>query len=169
MVREGVDDRTGQDDARAAADPQQRRQERDAARDPLARELVADDPEGQREDRAAGSLDHARDDQQLDRAGERRDERADAEHDERGNQRVLLAEHVAEASDDRREHRCAQQVGGEHPRDRGRRRVQVALDLGQRRRDERLQQRERAAGEHQHDEREVVVLAVFRLGGKVSG
>ena len=62
-----------------------------------------------------------------------------------GDEHALLAEHVAQAADDRRQDRGAQQVGGEDPRDRGGRRVQVVLDLRQRRRDERLQDRERDA------------------------
>ena len=116
VVVERVDDRAGQDDAQPAADAEDRRDQRDAVRDALARELVADDPERQREDRAAAALDHAgrrsapRCWSPARRAGCRRRARA-SENDER----ALLAEHVAQAPDDRREDRRAQQVGGQDP------------------------------------------------------
>ena len=46
---------------------------------------------------------------------ERGEQRADAEHDERDDEHALLAEHVAEAADDRRQDRGAEQVRRQHP------------------------------------------------------
>ena len=78
-------------------------------------------------------------------------------------QHPLLAEHVAEAADDRRRDRRGQQVGGEHEGDRGRRGAEVLLDRGQRRGDHRLRERVGERAQDEHAEREVVVLA---LGGR---
>ena len=54
-----VGDHAAEDQAGAAADAERRRDQADAARDLLARELVADDPEAEREDAAAGALQDA--------------------------------------------------------------------------------------------------------------
>jgi hypothetical protein len=45
VIREVLDDRPREDDAESGTDPEHRRDERDARRDALTRELVADDPE----------------------------------------------------------------------------------------------------------------------------
>ena len=82
---------------------------------------VIDDAERQREDRSAGALDDARGDEHVDARGQRREQRAGTEDRQREDQRALLAEHVPEAPDDRRQDRRAEQVAREHPRD-GRRR-----------------------------------------------
>jgi DNA-binding NarL/FixJ family response regulator len=50
VVVEVRQDRAGKDDPQAAADPEEPRDQRDAACDPLARKLVTNDPEGERED-----------------------------------------------------------------------------------------------------------------------
>ena len=57
VEREVIDDRPGEDDARPAADTEQRRHQADPAGDPFAWELVADDPEREREDAARSALD----------------------------------------------------------------------------------------------------------------
>ena len=88
--------------------------------------------------------------------------------DERDDEHPLLAEHVAEPPEDRREDRGAEQEGGEHPRDGGGGGVQVALDLGQRRRHEGLQQGVGRAAEREDAEREAVVLAVGSVAGNVN-
>jgi hypothetical protein len=165
VVVQRLDDRTGQDDAQPGADAEDRRDHRDAVRDTRARELVADDPERQREDGAAAALDHAGRDEHLDVGRQRGEQGAGAEDGQREHQRALLAEHVAQAPDDRREDRRAQQVGGQDPGHRGLRGVQFALDLGQRRCDQRLQDGERARGQRQDGERQAVVLAVGSVGG----
>ena len=104
--------------------PNVARDQPDPGADALARELVADDPERQREDRPGDALDGATGDEHLDRVRQRADERADAEGAEHVDEHALLAEHVAEAADDRRGDRGAEQVDGEHPGDRRRRRAQ---------------------------------------------
>ena len=105
------------------------------------------------------ALDRPAGDQQADRVRERADQRADGEEDQRHEQHPLLAEHVAEAADDRRRHRGGQQVGGEDEGDRGRGGAEVVLDRGQGRGDHRLRERVGERAQHEHAEREVVVLA----------
>ena len=73
-----VDQQAADDEARAAADAERRRDQADARADALARELVADDPEAQREDAAADALQHAAGDDDLERVAERRHDRAGA-------------------------------------------------------------------------------------------
>jgi hypothetical protein len=105
------------------------------------------------------TLDHATDDEQPERAGECRDEDADRHGAQRGDEDALLAEHIAQAPEDRCRHRGAQQERGQHPGGAGRRRVQVELNLAQGRDDERLQHRQRHRAEGEDPEREGVVLA----------
>jgi hypothetical protein len=133
-----LDDRPREHDPEAAADAHDRRDQRDAVRHALSRELVADDREREWEHGAAGALDHPRDDHHADRCREAGKRGAECEDDEHGHERALLAEHVAQAAGDRRNHGGAEEVGGEDPRGAGRRRVEVLLDRQQRRRDERL-------------------------------
>ena len=59
VVVEVLDDHPREHDPDAAADAEDRREQADAARHLLVRELVADDPEGEREDAAADALDEA--------------------------------------------------------------------------------------------------------------
>jgi hypothetical protein len=92
------------------------------------RELVSDDPEREGEHGAADALDHAAGDQHLDRVRQRGHQRPETERNEREYEHPLLAEDVTEAPDDRRGHRCAQEVRGQHEGDRGRGGVQVVLD-----------------------------------------
>ena len=74
VVVEVLDDHARQHDPDAGADAEDRREQADAARHLLARELVADDPEREREDPAARALDEAGDDStasELDTAASR--------------------------------------------------------------------------------------------------
>ena len=153
-------DRGAGEDADAAADPEQRRHEPDAAGDALARELVADDPEREREDAAADALDRARDDQQRERARDAGEQRARAEHDERPDEQALLAVHVAEPADDRGADGGREQIRSEHPGDPVLGGVQVVLDRRQRRHDRRAEHRERETGDREHRQRHVRMAAL---------
>ena len=62
---------------------------------------------------------------------------------EHGDEGLALADHVAEAADDRRQHRCGQQVGGQDPAGVAGGRAEVVRDGRQSRCDQRLQDRER--------------------------
>jgi hypothetical protein len=157
------DDRAGKDDPEAAADAEDRRDQRDPLRRFLARELVADDAEGEREDRPARALNHAGEDQHPDRVGDRGDEGADRQHEQGDDERVLLPEHVAEPADDRGQHGGAQQVSGQKPGSGARRGVQVCLDRRQRRGHGRLQQRIGGPSQGQHGEGDAVVLALVSV------
>ena len=128
VVGEVLHDRARQHDPEPAADAQDGRDQGDAVRDAVARELVADDREREREHRPAGALDDAGRDHDADRRRERRERRAGGEDQEDDDHRALLPEHVAEPPGDRRAHGCAQEVGRQDPRRAGRRRVQVVLD-----------------------------------------
>ena len=86
------------------------------------------------------------------RRGDRGDQRAEREHQQHDHQQALLAVHVAEPADDRRRHRGAQQIGGQHPADRALGGVERALDLRQRRDHQRLQERVGDAAERQDGE-----------------
>ena len=112
---------------------------------------------------AGGALDHAADEHHGECRRDRRDERPGGEQHEHDHQQALLAVHVAEPADHRRCDRGAQQVRGEHPADRVLRGVQGVLDLGQRGRDERLQQCVGDAGDREQRERDPVVLATGRV------
>ncbi len=79
VVVEMGEDRPCEDDPEPAPDPEQPRDERDAARHALARELVADDPEREGKDRAADALDDAGTDHHRKRRGERSEQRARAQ------------------------------------------------------------------------------------------
>ena len=76
---------------------------------------------------------------------------------ERGHEDPLLADHVAEPSQDRRHDRRRQQVRGQHPRRGALRRVQLVLHRRQHRNHQRLQQRERRDANGQHRERHLVM------------
>ena len=91
-------------------------------------------------------------DHHRERRREGRDQRSGGEAGEHDDERALLAEHVAEASGDRRRHRGRQEVRGEDPGHACRRRVEVLLENGQRRHDERLQHRVGAAAEGEDGE-----------------
>ena len=88
------------------------------------------------------------------RGGDRGDQRADAEQHQHDHQQPLLAVHVAEAADDRRRHRGAEQEGGQHPADGALGRVERILDLRQGRDDEGLEEgvRDPAEGEDGEDD-----------------
>ena len=102
VVAQVVDDRPGEHDAEATADPEQTRDERDPACYSLPRELVADDPKCQWEHRAANALDRPGCDQHGKRRRERGDQRAASQSRHHDEQRALLSEHVTEATGDRR-------------------------------------------------------------------
>ena len=138
-------DRPCKDDSEPAPDPEQPRDERDATGDALARELVADDPEREREDRAADALDDAGADQHGERRGEGCQQRSCGEAREHDDERALLPEHVPESSCDRRCDRRRQEVGREDPGHACRCGVEILLEGGQCRHDERLQHCVRAA------------------------
>jgi hypothetical protein len=69
---------------------------------------------------------------------ERTDQRADAEYHQGQNENPLLAEHVAEAARDRGRDGGRQQERRQREGDGRGRGMQLALDLGQRRGDDRL-------------------------------
>ncbi len=164
MKGEVVDDRSRQNHAGAAADAEQRRHQADRGSDALARELVPDDPESQREDAAGRTLDHASDEHQRERRCERGHERADRQKQKDDHQQPLLAVHVAEPADQRCRHRSAQEVRRQDPADGVLRGVQRVLDVRQRGRDKRLQQRVRDAAQGEDDEGEARMQSVG-LGG----
>jgi hypothetical protein len=76
---------------------------------------------------------------------------------------MLLAVYVAEPPEERGRHGGAEQVAREDPGGPALGGVQLVLDRRQRRRDQRLEQREREAGEGQHGQRDVGVLSVVLL------
>jgi hypothetical protein len=78
VVGELVDEDAGQHDPRPAADAENGRDQPDAARDPLARELVANDPEGQRKHPAADALHDPAGDQHRQGRGQRGQQRSSA-------------------------------------------------------------------------------------------
>ena len=134
------------------ADPEQPRDEPDAARHALARELVADDPEGEREDGPSDALDRAGEDQDRERRREGREQRSPGKPREHDEERPLLAEHVAHAAGDRRRHRGGEEVRREDPRDAGRARVELLLQRRQGRHDEGLQHGVAASGQREDRE-----------------
>jgi hypothetical protein len=130
-----LDNHAAGDDADAGPDPEDRREKADASGDLLARKLIPHDPEGEREDPAGHTLNHASGDQQRQRMRERRQQRPAGEDDERPDEHMLLAVHVAEAAEDRRPDRGRQQVAGQQPGDAGLRGVEAVLARQQRRHD----------------------------------
>jgi hypothetical protein len=126
----------------AAADRRDGSEQRDAGRHLVLGELVAYDAEAQREHAAAEALQPAADDHQAEGAGEGADDRPEGEAAQGDRQQALLAEHVAEAAEDRRGDRGDEQVGGDHPGDVARRRAERALHVAQCRDDGRLGQHE---------------------------
>ena len=149
-----VDEEAGEHEPEPAADPEDRREQADADLDPLAGELVADDPDAEREHGASRAGDEPRGDQPPDVRRDRAGGAADEEHDQRGDEEPLLPEAVAELAEDRGEDRGREQECRQHPRDPRRRRVEVSLELGQRRHDHRLLERVRRRRERQDPERE---------------
>ena len=87
--------------------------------------------------------------------GERGEQAAGGQPGERHDEHALLPEHVAEPPGDRRHDRGGEQVGREHPGNARGVRVQVLLEHGQRRHDERLEQGVGAAGEREHGQDQV--------------
>ena len=164
---EVVDDRPGQHHAGASADAEQRRHQADRGRHAFARELVPDDPERQREDPAGRTLDHAPDEHQRERCRKRRHKRADGQEREHDHQQPLFPVHVAEPADQRCRNRGAQEVRRQDPADGVLRRVQRVLDVGQSRRDKRLQQCIGDPAQREDEKREAWMLAVG-LGGHAS-
>ena len=65
-------------------------------------ELVADDAERQRDDAAADALDGPGDDHDADGGGHRGEDRADRQRRQDADQHPLLADHVADPTQDRR-------------------------------------------------------------------
>ena len=154
VVVEVLEDRAGKDDPEPASDPEQPGDERDTARHALTWELVADDAERQREDGATEPLDHAGDDHHGERRREACEARSRGKTDEHDEQHPLLAEHVPEPPGDRRRDRRREQIGGEDPRDAGRRRVEILLQRRQRRHDQGLEHGVRASADGEHCEHE---------------
>ena len=157
-----VDDQPGDDEPEPSADPEHRREEPDPDLHPVGRELVADDAEAEREDRACGAGDDAEQDQRPDVRSRRAADATDQERHERQDEQPLLAVAVAELAEDRREHGRRQEKARHHPRDPRRRRVELALELRQRRDDHRLLERIRGRRHRQGREGEAVVLACLR-------
>ena len=149
MVRQALEDEAGNDQAEAGTDTHQRRDEADRARDPGARKLVADDAERERVDRAAGALDRPAEQHHRQRRSERADERSAGKRDHDRAEDAVLAEDVSGAPEDRGQHRGAQQVRGQDPCGSARGCPERVLDVRQRRHDDRLEQRERGAGDRQ--------------------
>ena len=156
---EVVDDQPGEHDPEAAADAPDRREQADPDLHLLGRELVADDREAEREERAAGARDDPERDQRPEAPGERSAETAGEEEPEADQQQPLLAELVAEAAEDRRQHRPRDEEAGQDPRRPGRARAERVLERAERREDHRLLERERRAGQGQDRQRDVVMLA----------
>jgi hypothetical protein len=147
----------------ARADRRDRTDERDAGRHALGGKLVADDPERQRQHAAAQALQAPADDHRPQRAGQRADQRTGGEQRERERQEALLAEHVAEASEDRRGDRGDQEVGGHHPRDALGGRAELALQVTERRDDRRLGQDEGQTADAQDEQRARRCLSRMRV------
>src|SRR5579875_1797060 len=83
---------------------------------------------------------------------------------------IMTVTEVARAPDDGGGDGGTEQEGGEQPGDRRLRGVQVALEAGQRRKDERLEQAVRESPERERHEREPVAPAVAgRAAGCVRG
>ena len=158
-----LDEHAGEHDSRPGSDSEDGRQEPDAARHPLARELVAHDAEREREDAATGSLDEARGDQQAEAARNGGEHGAGCEDPERPEEQPLLAVHVAEAAEDGRADRGGEQVGREQPGDAGLARVKVALDGRQRGHDHRAEHRVGDAADREHGQRHVRMGPIQRL------
>ena len=131
--------------------------------DLLARELVADDPEAEREDAAAGALQDAAEHDDLEAGAERGDDGAGGEQPERDDEQPALAEHVAEAAEDRRADGGGEQVARDRPGDAAGVGVQRARELGERRDQRRLREREGERRERE-DERGCAAGAGAELG-----
>jgi hypothetical protein len=101
--------------ADAAADRGDRAEQRDSRRHFVLGELVTDDPEGEREDAAAEPLEAAPGDHERERVGQAGDDRPNREQRERDREQPLLAEHVAEAAEDRRRDRRDEEIRRDHP------------------------------------------------------
>ena len=109
------------------------------------------------DDQAAGAeaLDGAEGDQLRHRVRQAGQRRPDQEDDDREDEELLPAVHVAELAVERRGDRGREHVGGDHPRQ-VRRAAQVAHDPRQRRADHQLvehgeQHRQQQAGQQDHD------------------
>ena len=150
-------DRAGGDDADAGADAEDRRQQADGDADLLAGQLVADDADRQRQDRPGRALERPRDDQHREVRGERGEQGAHGQGGQHADEHPALADHVAEAAQDRREHRGGQQVGGEDPAGVAGGGVRSRAMHGQGRRDQRLQHGEGQATQRQVEPAEIGV------------
>ena len=157
-----VGDEAAEDQAGAAADAERGGDQADARADLLARELVADDPEAEREDAAAGALQDAAGDHDLEAGAERGEDRAGHEDAERDDEQAALAEHVAEAAEDRGAHGGREQVGGDRPGDAAGVGVERLGELGERGDEHRLREREGERGEREDEERAEGVRAWHR-------
>ena len=151
---ERLEDDAREHQAQAGAHAEGGREQAQGRADALARELVADDPEREGEDRAGRALQRARADQQRDGVGQRGADRADGEDAERDHEQAALAVGVAELADRGRHNRRGEQEPGEHPRRPGGARVQVALEVGDRRDDQRLLQHVGHARDREDRQRE---------------
>ena len=147
--REVVDDQPGEHDPEAAADAPDRREQADPDLHLVGRELVADDREAEREERAARAGDDPERDQRPEAPGERGADAAGEEEPEADQQQPLLAELVAEAAEDRRQHRTRDEEAGQDPGRPGRARAERVLEGAERREDHRLLERERRARQRQ--------------------
>ncbi len=165
VVVEVLDDHAGEHDPHAGADAEDRRQQPDASRHLLARELVADDAEREREDPAARTLDEAGHDDHPERARHGRQQGAGGEDHERDQQQALLAVHVAQAAQDGRAHGGREQVGGQQPGDARLVGVQRVLHRGQRRHHRGAEHRVGHTAERQHGQDQRWMSAL--CGGRV--
>jgi hypothetical protein len=89
----------------------------------------------------------------------RRPQRAEAEHAEAEHEHLLLAVHVPELAEQRREDRRAQEEAGDDPRRVGMGGAELALEERRGRDDERLHDREGEARGGEQGERDPVVSA----------
>ena len=132
--------------------------------DPFGRELVADDPEGEGEHGPSHALDDAADQHHRQRGGQPGDQGPDRQRDEDGDDHAFLAHHVADAAEDRRRNGSTEEVGGQQPARRALRGVERALELGNGRDDQRLEQAEGQRRRGQDRERGDVVAPVAGHG-----
>ncbi len=86
--------------------------------------------------------------------------------DERPDEQVLLAVHVAEPADDRRADGRGEQIAGQDPGDAVLARVEAVLDRRERRHDRGAEERKREACDRKHEQRQVRVQPLGRGIGR---
>ena len=95
-----VDDRSGENDAEAAAHSEDGGQDADRDAHVAARQLVSDDADGERQDASGSALEHAREDEDWKTRRKRGQQGAGGQYEEHHQQHPPFADHVPQPAQD---------------------------------------------------------------------